>query len=141
MRALSSVAKRGSGPVAYEMMAQLWAKDYNTGYIHGYLTMAFEVQYGNRVRRYSALGINRTSLIGVQLEACPVLGIESGGNPFRSEYETQVWFVLLVGSAGQHTPSGPRVVTLPNAAPSWEPAQLGSHGTVWYEIFQTPKSL
>jgi len=47
----------------------------------------------------------------------------SGGSPFWSEKEGQVSFTLPVGFTGQQAPS-PKEATLPNAAESFQPAQL-----------------
>jgi len=61
-----------------------------------------------------------------------------GGMPFCAENEGHVSFAFPVGFVGQQPPF-PKEATLPNAAASFQPAQL-VQVTVSYEIFQTPKS-
>lgn len=60
-------------------------------------------------------------------------------SPLLSEKEGQIFDALPgVGSAGQQAPSF-NCATLPSAAGSLYPAQF-EQDTVWYVIFQTPKS-
>ena len=62
------------------------------------------------------------------------------GMPFWAEKEGQTLDTFPgVGSAGQH-PAVPRALTLPRAASFLAPAQLDKQGTLWYVMFQTPKS-
>jgi len=68
------------------------------------------------------------------------LVIVFGGMPFLSEKEGQILEAFPgVGSAGQQAPSA-NCATLPSAAGSLNPDQF-EQDTVWYVIFQTPKSV